>query len=492
MVNNNAGLVNFIVDDLKRTLFPLNLTAFMAQYAQNELQDYIEKINENEGGVNFNSQTTVYADKSNRTLRRTLKLDPIAEWYIYSIIYKYRSKFREINTDRVSVYGYKFKDGDPVPGRDSYRNFKNEFYSCREKFKYSMELDIANYFNTIYHHDIQHWFERLGVEDRDAKVFGQFLREINTGRSIDCLPQGIYPAKMVGNSFLQYIDYNVSLRSKRYLRFMDDFILFDNDESVLYEDLYKLQTLLGNKSLSINEGKLKLPSEIDNSNYKDIDKIKISLLSVREKLLQDYDGVEDEDNIESVMLNEEQKDFLLEILKNDNLEEEDAELVLVLMRNDWENAFDKISNIAFEYPNLAKSSYKFFESVEDKESVSKTILQRVLTGEHLTEYQLFWMAKMCEDFLLNTASVGELLSALYDHRSATTISQAKILEIPSTRYGLPEMRETILRDGSSTWASWCAAFGSKSEVKARRNHHLKYFQNPSVINNIVGKVIFDL
>ncbi|WP_177176152.1 antiviral reverse transcriptase Drt5 [Trichormus sp. NMC-1] len=488
--NDNAGLVNFIVDDLKRTLFPLNLTAFMAQYAHKELQEYIDNIYARTG--NFHSQTTVYADKPNRTLRRTLKLDPIAEWYIYSIIYKYKDKFQEINTERVSVYGYKFKSVSPVPGRDSYRNFKNEFYSCREKFKYSMELDIANYFNTIYHHDLQHWFARLADDDQDAKVFGQFLREINTGRSIDCLPQGIYPAKMIGNSYLQYIDYNGSLRSKRYLRFMDDFILFDNDESVLYEDLYKLQTLLGNKSLSINEGKLKLPSKADNANYKDIDEIKISLLNVREQLLQDYDGIQDEDEMDSVILNKEQKDFLLGILKNDNIDEEDAELVLVLMRDSWNDGFDKISNIAFDYPNLAKSSYKFFESVEDRETVAKTILQRVLKGEHLTEYQLFWMAKMCEDFLLETASVGELLYALYEHRSATTISQAKILEIQDTRYGLPEMRETILRDGSSTWASWCAAFGSKSEVKARINHHLKYFQNPSIMNNIVGKVISNL
>lgn len=297
---------------------------------------------------------------------------------------------------------------------------------------------------------------------------------------------------MIGNSYLQYIDVNSSLRSQRYLRFMDDFVLFDNNQSVLYEDLYKIQILLGNKGLSISEAKLKLPVEVDNSNYIDIDNVKIDLLTIREKLLQDYDDIEQDDQIHDVALTEEQRDFLLEILNNDHIEEEDVELVLILMRDSWEYALDKVANIAFEYPNLAKSAYNFFQYVDDKNSVTQIILDRVRTGEHLTEYQLFWMAKMCEDFLIETRFIGELLHTLYEHRSATDISRAKILEIQSGRYGLPELREKVLRDGSSTWLSWCSAIGSKSEVKSRRNQYLKYFQKASSVNRIVGSAIFDL
>lgn len=491
MTSTNNPSTKFILDDVKKTLFPLNISTFVAKYAQKELEDYIKKIYAKE--ENFNSQNRVYADKPNRTLRRTLKLDPIAEWYIYYIVHKYRKEFRELNKNRVSVYGYAFKDGNFIPGRESYRKFKNEYYNCKKQFKYSIQLDIANYFNTIYHHDLHHWFMGLNVEDDDAEVFGKFLRQINAGRSIDCLPQGIYPCKMIGNSYLQYIDFNGGLRSKRYLRFMDDFVLFDNDESVLYEDLYKIQILLGNKGLSISEGKLKLPIEADdNSDYTDIDNTKIELLNIRENLLQDYDDIEKDDESEYIPLTEEQRDFIFEILNNAHIEEKDVELVLVLMRDNWEDVWDQVSKIAFEYPNLAKSAHNFFQHVEDKNSISKIILNRVKTGEHLTEYQLFWMAKMCEDFLTQTEVIGELLHALYEHRSATDISRAKILEIQSIYYGLPELREKVLKDGSSTWLSWCAAIGSKPEVKSRRNQYLKYFQNASSVNNIVASAILNL
>ncbi|NES07834.1 MAG: hypothetical protein F6K22_36620 [Okeania sp. SIO2F4] len=269
---------------------------------------------------------------------------------------------------------------------------------------------------------------------------------------------------------------------------MDDFALFDDNKSILYEDLYKIQILLGNKGLSISEAKLKLPSE-SNSYYLEKDDTKVELLKIRENLLQDYDEIDDDNQIS---LTAEQRDLILDLLSNDPITEEDAELILTLMREQWEDVFDQISGIAFEYPNLAKSCYNFFQHVEDKESVALAILQRVKAGEHLTEYQLFWMAKMCEDFLMETKVTGKLLHQLYEHRSATDISRAKILEIKSSKYGLPELRRPNLRNGSSTWLSWCAAIGSLAEVKASRNHYLKYFKKGSIINDLIAKVISGL
>ena len=53
-------------------------------------------------------------------------------------------------------------------------------------------FDVASYFNSIYHHDLVAWFDERGASGDDAALLGRFLREINSGRSVDCLPQGIY------------------------------------------------------------------------------------------------------------------------------------------------------------------------------------------------------------------------------------------------------------------------------------------------------------
>jgi len=58
---------------------------------------------------------------------------------------------------------------------------------------------------------------------------------------------GIYPAKMIGNEFLRFVDTSGQVKSSRLLRFMDDIYLFDNDEQVLIQDFLRIQELLGLK-----------------------------------------------------------------------------------------------------------------------------------------------------------------------------------------------------------------------------------------------------
>lgn len=75
--------------------------------------------------------------------------------------------------------------------------------------------DVSSYFNSIYHHDLVNWFAgSKDVESADVEVFGQFMCEINAGFSIDFLPHGLYPTKMLGSHFLSYIDYSILIKSE--------------------------------------------------------------------------------------------------------------------------------------------------------------------------------------------------------------------------------------------------------------------------------------
>lgn len=108
----------------------------------------------------------------------------------------------------------------------------------------------------LYHHDLHAWFAAVGPEDpMDIVAFGKFLREINAGRSLDCLPQGLYPAKMIGNGFLRFIEESSALRADWIVRFMDDVYLFGDDLSTLTADFAHVQSLLGLKGLSVNASK---------------------------------------------------------------------------------------------------------------------------------------------------------------------------------------------------------------------------------------------
>ena len=118
-----------------------------------------------------------------------------------------------------------------------------EFISC----------DISDYFNHIYHHDLQAWFAALEpTKSEDVEAFGKYLREINAGRSLDCLPQGLYPAKMIGNDFLRFVEESSTIKYPRIARFMDDIVFLGDTANDLIADFNELQRLLGLKGLTVN------------------------------------------------------------------------------------------------------------------------------------------------------------------------------------------------------------------------------------------------
>ena len=93
------------------------------------------------------------------------------------------------------TFGYKFNSGEPTEATLSYRGFKGANSQYRKTYAHSISFDIASYFNSIYHHDLVHWFERIGASSEDVKALGGFLREINSRRSIDFCPRVFLPRR---------------------------------------------------------------------------------------------------------------------------------------------------------------------------------------------------------------------------------------------------------------------------------------------------------
>ncbi|ASC72280.1 hypothetical protein XM38_032360 [Halomicronema hongdechloris C2206] len=220
--------VQYLLDDYPRTLFPLSTTKVIAENTGTEVLQYVyEKVlNLNEPAHSFLSQARCYASKQGFHLRRTVKLDPVAELFIYDIIYRNRSLFRKDFSPNRRSFGYRFEQGKPISPSKSYGDFKKNLAYVKAHFKFALKFDIATYFNSIYHHYIVRWLSDIGASSNDVENLGQFLREANTGVSIDCLPHGIHATKIIGAEFLKFVDNSVKLKCSLLLRFMDDFYLF--------------------------------------------------------------------------------------------------------------------------------------------------------------------------------------------------------------------------------------------------------------------------
>jgi Reverse transcriptase (RNA-dependent DNA polymerase). len=493
----------FFLRDYSSTLFPLRTNQLLVEKYAVQLKAFI-KENIIDAGGSFQNQQRVFATKRGWFLRRTVKLDPVAEFFLYDLVYRNQSLFRASKNKQRAVFGFVIEGGQPVSTLKAYVKFKEGVALNRATYKHYAYFDVASYFNHIYHHDLVRWFEDVGATEPDLSLFGKFLREISSGRSVDCLPQGLYPAKMVGASFLSFLEASNRLRSAQTLRLMDDTWMFDNDPRNLVSDFMLVQALLSDRGLSVNDKKSVVLEGYDAvaEMPADLDQMKIDLLRKRREELRESEGYGDEDEDDDdedeeeeedpntlAELTEEEQEYLVSLLKRDNVQEEDAELVLTLMRENSADLMDFLPSLMAEFPALSKKIYQFCGDAEDKTAITDMILQYLDGSAQVTEFQLFWFGMTAEDHLLKTPKAGELLRALYENDRATSITKAKILEIADKRFGLPDLRDEHLRTGQSDWLAWSAAIGARVHPKGQRNQLLKYFRKSSPMNRLIGEFV---
>ncbi len=493
---STEAVSRFFREDSSRTLFPLETNCWLIEHGLDTILKYIHEeitCEESVASGDFQQQERVYAAKHGHHLRRTHKLDPVAEAFVYDIVYRHRSKFRKDVFAHRTTFGYRFENGEPLSSSVTYRDYRTAVSSMHTRYRFSCSFDISAYFNSIYHHDLSHWFEGIGNRDSDAKFFGKFFRQINGGRSVDCVPHGLYPTKMIGSHFLNFVDTFPEIEAPAYLRFMDDFVLFSDDLGKLQRDFIRIQELLGQKVLSVNPAKTKFRDRNEPSVKDPLDKIREGLLRRHtyafRSLYSDTDAADVDPEPQQAFLTEEEEEYLLGLLDSPQLEEEDAELVLAYLRDKAEDLLEHISTILWRFPYLSKSICLFSRFIDDKAGLLNALLEFVRQNDVVSDYSLFWTARILDEHLLGVPGVESLVAELMGHPRASRISKAKILEICDQRYGLREYRQRILGRGGSDWLSWSSAVGCREENKTSRNHLMKYFANGSRLNALIAEIV---
>ena len=119
LLNNKAvgiwdhSTEDFYKTDFAGTLFPLKTNYIVICNIGNELSEYIYQrvLDSQHPGYSFLPQQRVYATKPHGHLRRTTKLDPVAEFFLYDVVYRNKGIFRpEVSANRRS-FGYRFTEG---------------------------------------------------------------------------------------------------------------------------------------------------------------------------------------------------------------------------------------------------------------------------------------------------------------------------------------------------------------------------------------------
>ncbi|PMG98321.1 antiviral reverse transcriptase Drt5 [Vibrio lentus] len=479
----------FYLEDYQEMLFPMETCRFLIDKSPDLISDFIKKI-EDTSKIDFCflPQESVCASKAKQHIRRTKKLDPIAEYYMYEMAYKNRSVFRKSSNPVRENFGYRFASGSHIKIHDSYTEYNDKNEELNKKYKYFISFDISSYFNSIYHHDLTNWFSGLNVEESEKQLFGRFMREINAGFSIDFMPHGIYPAKMIGSQFLSYIDHSSFIKSEHMIRFMDDFVIFSDSKDTLRKDFENIQKLLGQKALYINSNKSVLFSKNKVPIESEIEKIKSGIMGQVVVNLGSGMGYDIYDEIVRQFTSNEINQ-LAALADNDEVTDNEASLILDCISQHNSNFYTYIPKFIYRFPYLVQKIFHKCKEITQYDELSNEFVKLLDSECFLNEYQLFWIAVITEEYLLVTPNAGEILARLYEHKNSTTISKARVLEIPEQRFGMPQLRETHLRNGSSGWLSWSSAVGMRKDSKQNRTYLLNYFSKASPINKLISDCI---
>lgn len=487
--------------DFMSALFPLKTNKLMMDHAGPELAEYVRRALSElpaDAPYNFLGQERAHAAKPNHHLRRTIVLDPVCTFFIYDVVYRNRRAFdSRRKPDRVS-FGYRFTEGAPIAVHKAFGDYTKAVDTERADFEHSLSFDIAAYFNAIYHHDLTNWFANLrGVTSEDARAFGIFMREINSGRSIDFLPHGLYPTKMIGAGFLSFVETSREIKSACSLRFMDDIHLFDDSRETLVSDFLKIQDLMGGVALNINAAKTSFDFGLGTVN-ESASAIRIRLREILDDEQprhyfgsgsdsSDHDDDDDDDYDEEI--SGEKLSELEGLLLDARADEADVELILgILQENDAVPA-GSIPTLYARFPNIAKQLYKLVAASDDKDVIAEGFAELLDSDAELLEYQLFWLAVIAEDHLSDADDFGQLVMRIYERSEAYEIAAAKVLEIPDQTFGLKAIRARILKSGASNWRSWASAMGARTLPAAERNYVLGYFSNGSPMNHLIANCV---
>lgn len=486
---------SFIASDNSRGLFPLSSTTLYASHGSQELESYILDaiLDENNRTAAFLTAPVCYALKDSVHTRKVLGLDPIATYFLYFFVNQHaKTHFQTTATSDRQMFGYAFRNRRPVSSAtEQYHEFRRRSYELKARFRYFARVDIANCFNSFYHHDIDRYISD-NISENAAKQFGQFLREINSGTSVNCFPQGTYPAKAIGNRFLSFIEENARLKCPAIIRFLDDVFLFSSNESMLRDDIYILQEILGNHNLYLNPGKTVFGTFIEHAKAKRIDGIKARLLEKREAR-KSYDGPSEEDDEadDESALEPEERDYLEHLVDQPNVPEEDLELALSLV-DDEDTVMKALGQVCTNNRHLMNHIYHLFGRVEIENDSSWELIRKRIFSKDAHEHELFWLAKIVSDYYDFNSVAAEALIQIYTHKNASDFVRAAVLENPNNGLGLLEIKEDHLRKSPGDIAGAAALMGIRNLAKGRRNQIGKYAarsgQHVKILADIVSKI----
>lgn len=186
--------------------------------------------------------------KAELSYRIVTQLDPIDSIIFSAIIHQFgaliEAKRPNINEDK--VFSYRFlpdTDGILFSNKTAWSDFWQSCLRKSAQYKYIAYLDIADFYNQIYHHVIENQMVRCEFPNQITKSVIKLLESVTQTVSRG-VPIGPHAAHLLAEMSIIPIDDSLLLRKWDYCRYADDIVIFCNSEQEAKIIVYQMAEIL--------------------------------------------------------------------------------------------------------------------------------------------------------------------------------------------------------------------------------------------------------
>ena len=204
---------------------------------------------------------TLAVPKTRFGFRVAQQLDPLDALLFAAMVYEMGGNIEENRLGSDSVCSYRFNPSDSGAFYDRDNGWTAYARRSRElavDHDYVLYIDIADFFNQIYHHRVRGALETSGVPAKRSINVEQFLQRF-TAKQSRGLPVGPSPSHLLAECSLNDVDSFLEQNGTRFVRYIDDFRIFSDSTAELTRLLEEITSILNaNYGLALQGGKTQL------------------------------------------------------------------------------------------------------------------------------------------------------------------------------------------------------------------------------------------
>lgn len=189
--------------------------------------------------------------KDDISYRTATQLDPLDNIILTAIIYEFGQLIenRRIPITNNKIFGYRFSPQNDYSLYDPNISWLEFWKNCEHQisvYQYAVSLDIADFYNQIYHHNIENQLYELiplGLPNQIKKWLMNLLENVTVKVSRG-IPIGPHATHLLGELSLIPVDNSLTFKGLDFCRFVDDIIIFCNSKQEARIIIYQMAEIL--------------------------------------------------------------------------------------------------------------------------------------------------------------------------------------------------------------------------------------------------------